>query len=243
LGGVIADRIGFSAVLLLSGLGGLIQTGLLFFVKEVRMHPIEVDYKFANIHNHTKQIGTVALTEIRNSIHLQRMFLIGLLLFIATQYTNTIFQPFLEMIGSCENFIVGIFSAASLVLLAIGAKIADRFSTFRFTEKRFFIWIILSIGFPMLFVSVSGWSLIVFLVLFLNFGIGEVLVMSRVNHRIPSAIRATLLSVQNQISSIVYAITTLALGAILEKISVNFGFNHYWICCPTTWFNPFRSDV
>lgn len=220
LGGYISDRIGFTSVLLLSGIGGIVQAIILFTTfepntknKEKNNLPLQKQLR--------DQISS-SITLLKSNKIIRFFMYYGILFFIISEVSRTIFQPYISTLGFKSSFEIAIFSGISSLILAISSLMIGYIKNQSNENKILFI---ISIGLcvPLLLLGIPQFGLIALFFLYVSLGFGEIIFMDKFNRIIPSEKRATILSSLNQFASISYALVAIVVGLLIDHIGIASG--------------------
>ncbi len=119
-GGLISERIGFKAVLLLSGIGGLLQS----LVIATTIEPQKTKTFQNNLKRVPRQFQEKIISSFRILFYkpgVRFLLLYGILVFILSQFVQVIYQPYFSGLGYETKSQIGFISAGSLILMAISS--------------------------------------------------------------------------------------------------------------------------
>jgi MFS family permease len=219
LGGFLADMFGFRLVLLLSGVGGILQAIVLSQLVEPAVHADESRGK----PDRRPVLERFAL-QVRSSF--RSMFdrasirwVIGYstLGFVVIELQQVIAQPYLVSLGFDSRFAITLFTSSFALSTALAALVMGRIRA-RLGEFTLLVLISAGIGVPLLVLGLSR-SLVGVVALFVfnaSVGAASVVLPDMLNQLIPSNKRATILSAQNQFASVGYIVFGVALGGIMD---------------------------
>lgn len=229
VGGILAERYGFRLVLLLSGIGGLLQALLLGGLTEPPIFAQEA--LPPNGRGADRSLAAVFLRHIASSfrvlagnVQVRWVVAYGFFAFALSQFFPVVWQPYLADLGYNSRMVISAFSAGVTLITAIAAiAVGEVKPNWRGRP----LLVLVSVGVTVPFVmmgGVLGRSAIPPLALFaLAAGAANVVLPDLVNTLIPSDRRATILSAQNQLYSIGYAITAVALGRTMDRLGLSVG--------------------
>ncbi len=220
IGGILADHIGFNAALLISGIGGLLQTA----VHATTVEPAR--RKVVQFLEGSQPIFQRFITQIKNSFSIlfknekvRFLLIYGIMYFVIAEFTAVIFQPYLAELGFSTKSQVALFSAGSLFLMAASAMLCGRNKTRR-NEVKLLIGTSAGLCLGLVLIFLPKLGIPAFILLYACIGAVEIILADMLNRFIPSENRATVLSAQNQLSSLSYACAALLLGAAMDSLGI-----------------------
>ena len=165
--------------------------------------------------------------EIKNS--LQLMFadkrilwfvLFFSLVFLATRLGFWTYQPYMKMVGLPLS-LFGVVFAFLYVVTALFSKYADRLE--KKIKEKFTLFLMLALVVVSLILMsrlVYLWRLSFILFQQITFGIHEPILKNHLNRLTPSGVRATMLSVQNMVGNLVFAILAPFMGGFVDLLGL-----------------------
>jgi MFS family permease len=165
--------------------------------------------------------------EIKNSFQLmfedkRRLWFVLFfsLIFLATRLGFWTYQPYMELVGLPLS-LFGLVFAALYLFSAFWSKYADFLERKARENLTLFLMPVLVIV-PMILLSrfVFLWSLSFFLILQVTFGSHEPILKNHLNRICPSEVRATMLSVQNMVGNLVFAVFAPFLGSFVDRLGL-----------------------
>lgn len=142
------------------------------------------------------------------------------LIFLATRLGFWTYQPYMKMVGLPLS-LFGMVFAALYLFSAFWSKYADYLEKKAKENLTLFLMPVLVI-LPMILLSrfVFLWSLSFFLILQVTFGTHEPILKNHLNRLSPSEVRATMLSVQNMVGNLVFALFAPFLGSFVDWLGL-----------------------
>jgi MFS family permease len=229
VGGVLATLnlalpyLASSVVVFLSGLIALTMTEPSRERKSVQGSPPEAGPPSAE----KFKVQRKTFQEIENSLKLlledkRRLWFVLFfsLIFLATRLGFWTYQPYMEMVGLPLS-LFGLVFAALYLFSAFWSKYADYLEKKAGENLTLFLMPVLVIV-PMILLSrfVYLWSLSFFLILQVTFGTHEPILKNHLNRICPSEVRATMLSVQNMVGNLVFAVFAPFLGSFVDLLGL-----------------------
>ena len=217
-GGLISELIGFDTALLLSGIGGLLQSLVIATTTE----PKKTETFINDINGISQQIQEKVVSSFKillNNQEVRFILLYGILVFILSQFVLVIYQPYFAELGYETKSQIGLISAGSLILMAVSSILIGKVK-FQKTEWPHLTFLSVCLCIPLLVLGIPNLGIPALTIFYLGVGAGGVILSDFINRRIPSKSRATILSVQNQFGSITYSIAALAIGAGMDQLGV-----------------------
>lgn len=220
IGGILSDQIGFNAALLISGIGGILQT--IIFATTVEPHKPQTQ----NLSGGNRSIIQQFSNQIKVSFSVLfqhrdvRFFLFyGIIFFIIAEFTGVIFQPYLAELGFSTKSVIGFFSAGSLLIMAISSLFIGRIKT-RKNEINLLMVITAGLCISLILLIFPQFGIPAFIILYFCIGAAWIVLSDIMNRLIPSERRATILSAQNQLSSISYAFMAILAGVAIDSLGI-----------------------
>jgi MFS family permease len=141
-------------------------------------------------------------------------------IFLATRLGFWTYQPYMELVGLPLS-LFGMVFAALYLFSAFWSKYADFLERKARENLTLFLMPVLVIV-PMILLSrfVFLWSLSFFLILQVTFGSHEPILKNHLNRLCPSEVRATMLSVQNMVGNLVFALFAPFLGSFVDRLGL-----------------------
>jgi MFS family permease len=141
-------------------------------------------------------------------------------IFLATRLGFWTYQPYMELVGLPLS-LFGMVFAALYLFSAFWSKYADFLERKARENLTLFLMPVLVIV-PMILLSrfVFLWSLSFFLILQVTFGSHEPILKNHLNRLCPSEVRATMLSVQNMVGNLVFALFAPFLGGFVDRLDL-----------------------
>ncbi len=142
------------------------------------------------------------------------------LIFLATRLGFWTYQPYMKMVGLPLS-LFGVVFACLYLFSALWSKYADRLEK-KAKEDLTLLLMPTLVVIPMVLMSrlVSLWSLSFLLILQVTFGMHEPILKNHLNRLTPSEIRATMLSVQNMVGNLVFAVSAPFLGSFVDRLGL-----------------------
>jgi MFS family permease len=225
IGGWVADSLGFNYALLLSGIGGVLQTIVIFTTYEPPVNNKEVIKKIESAHSllkqFTRQITTSFKVLFQNHIT-RTMLLYGIVFFLLMEFVRIIYQPYFSELGFNTKSAISLLSASFLIISALSGIVISKINT-RKNEKLLLIFFSIGLCLPLLLLSFPTVSMVAFILFYIAVGGGQVIIPTIMNRYLPSDKRATILSAQNQIGSLSYAIFALLIGNLIDRVNIPMG--------------------
>lgn len=222
IGGWVADSLGFRTALLLSGIGGILQTIIIFTTYEV---PVEVEEMKmaiesggALLRRFTRQI-TASFQALFSNLTTRIILIYSILIFLIMEFVRVIYQPYFSNLGYNTKYAISILSAGFLIVTAISGILIGQIKT-RKNERLLLLLISFGLCLPLLVLNFQYIGLTAFILFYIALGAGQVIVPDIMNRHIPSAKRATILSAQNQLGSLGYAIFAVIIGNMIDRLNI-----------------------
>lgn len=165
--------------------------------------------------------------EIKNSLELmfadKRILWFVLffsLVFLATRLGFWTYQPYMKMVGLPLS-LFGVVFAFLYLVTALFSKYADRLE--KKVEEKFTLFLmpaLVVVSLMLMSRLVFLWSLSFILFQQMTFGIHEPILKNHLNRFTPSDIRATMLSVQNMVGNLVFAILAPFMGGFVDRLGL-----------------------
>lgn len=220
IGGLLSDRIGFNTALLISGIGGLLQA--LVFTMTIEptkiKDTISVIVKEPIVQQFVEKIKS-SFSVLFNKSEVRFLLFYGTLVFILSEFVRVIFQPYFSDMGYSTNSQIALFSAGSLIVMALSSLIVGKVKN-RFNEGYLLLILSACLCLPLLLLKFTFLGVPVFIVFFFAVGGGGIVLSDIMNRLIPSESRATILSAQNQIGSISYSIVAVLIGLFIDQVGI-----------------------
>ena len=201
-GGILSDLIGFNLALFLSGIGGILQTIVIALTHEPIME------KTKNNLYMSKSLTKQFLEKISESFkilftktELKNMLYYGIFIFILSEFVSVIYQPYFSNLGFSSKTEISIFSAGSLIILAISSIIAGHWKNSN-NKGNLLETLSFCLCLSLILIKIPALGIPSFIIFYGAMGIIGVVFSDRMNRLIPSNSRATILSAQNQLGSI-----------------------------------------
>ena len=142
------------------------------------------------------------------------------LIFLATRLGFWTYQPYMELVGLPLS-LFGLVFAAFYLFSAFWSKYADLWERKVRENLTLFLMPVLVIV-PLILLSrfVFLWSLSFFLILQVTFGAHEPILKNHLNRLCPSEVRATMLSVQNMVGNLIFALFAPFLGSFVDRLGL-----------------------
>jgi MFS family permease len=212
-GGVICQLAGFSTVVALGGLTGMISTAVLASMREPGTTRLERQRR-----NGVLAQALESLRAVRSDKALGGIVVTGAAAYAAYNLVQTYSQPCLIRVGIASYAIVGFISATMLLAFSLLSWLAGRLKD-RFGSKRLLAFIC---GAPIAaLVGLGALERSVLLVpLYLSKigeGLADPIVSEIAIRRCPSGKIATVLSIQSLLASLLFSIGSLASGFGLDR--------------------------
>ncbi len=217
IGGILSDQIGFNMALLISGIGGIMQT-IIFAttIEPQNQGQTQTAEKHSISQQFVDQVRSSFIILFKNQT--VRFFLFyGILFFIISEFTGVIYQPYLAELGFSTQSIIAFFSAGSLLLMAAASFLCGHIET-RENEGNLLLWISAGLCLSLVMLFIPKISIPAFVLLYLCLGADGIVLSDIMNRLIPTDNRATILSAQNQLSSISYSLVALFIGMSIDNL-------------------------
>jgi len=143
----------------------------------------------------------------------------GVLVFILSEFVGVIFQPYFSDMGYSTNSQIALFSAGSLIVMALSSLIVGKVKN-RFNEGYLLLILSTCLCLPLLLLKFTFLGVPIFIMFFFAIGGGGIVLSDIMNRLIPSESRATILSAQNQIGSISYSIVAVLIGLFIDQVGI-----------------------
>lgn len=226
LGGWIADSWGFTYTLLFSAVSGLLLTALFMTVQDTPSFYNPTNEE--NGHPKDNALGKF-LRHFKRSLSFMtanKTFLVlsilGVSGFVTIAVFNTTLQPLIATTGITSylqvSIVIALFNLCSMVLIYL-----TRNKTDGFTKRQDLLFSLFLIAVLFLGIGLVHSTGMLFLLLLLNslLEIYQLIINNQMNHLIPSDTRATILSTQNQLNSLVYSLIAMLIGESLDKFGLS----------------------
>jgi len=225
LGGFLSDIYGFRLVLLLSGIGGLLQALVLATIVEPPVHynEDEASVKSKKQPWYIRSINQIvsSFSVMFKNAHVRWILAYGVLSFIMYEFFGVVSQLYLGEMGYNSRFFISLFTAGFALATAITSIIIGQIKS-KCNEK--FLLILISFGITLPFIVIGLNERLIgigaLFIICIAIGMAVVVLPDIINKLIPSDKRATILSAQNQLSSISYAITAIILGKLMDRLGL-----------------------
>lgn len=219
IGGILSDQIGFNVALLISGIGGIIQTIIFATTIEPRNQGQTQKVEDRSISQQfVDQVKSSFIILFKNQ-NVRFFLFYGILFFIISEFTGVIYQPYLGELGFSTKSIIAFFSAGSLLLMAASSFLCGHIKT-RKNEVDLLLWISAGLCLSLVMLFIPKISIPAFVLLYLCIGADGIVLSDIINRFIPTDNRATVLSAQNQLSSISYSLFALLIGMSIDNLGM-----------------------
>ncbi len=185
-------------------------------------------------HRESKSVQSLMFNVQRKTYHeikysLQLMFtdkrilwfvLFFSLVFLATRLGFWTYQPYMKMVGLPLS-LFGVVFAFMYLVTALFSKYADRLE--KKVKEKFTLFLMPALVVVSLILMsrlVYLWSLSFILFQQMTFGIHEPILKNHLNRLTPSDVRATMLSVQNMVGNLVFAILAPFMGTFVDRLGL-----------------------
>jgi len=220
IGGVLADKIGFNAALLISGIGGLLQTAVFATtIEPPRRKAIQTS-------EGNQPISQQFLTQIKSSFSIlfknekvRFLLIFGIMYFVIAGFTAVIFQPYLAELGFSTKSQIALFSAGSLFVMAASAILCGHIKNHK-NEIKLLVGVSIGLCLALVLIFLPKFGIPAFILLYLCIGADEIILSDMLNRFIPSENRATVLSAQNQLNSLSYTCVAVLLGKAMDSLGI-----------------------
>jgi MFS family permease len=225
IGGWLTNLYGFRYALVLSGIAGVLQALIISSTVEIPGVNRKEAVQFHSVRGIAQQFNE----QIRTSFSIlfgqtivRSVLLYGILFFVVAEFATVIYQPYYSDLGYDSETAIAIFSASFLVIQAISSMIAGHIATPK-NQRVLLAAVSAGLCLPLLVLRFAPLGIPSFVLFYFAMGVGEVVLSNTMNGLIPSDKRATILSAQNQLASITYAIAALAMGPLFDRLDVTGG--------------------
>ncbi|HOJ00182.1 MAG TPA: MFS transporter [Anaerolineaceae bacterium] len=223
IGGYIADGLGFEIILLISGIAGISQAVVFAFLKEPAIHALG-EKGTTKLTDKLKE-SAQQIIEVYKSFmtKISVLFIAGfsVVFYISSGYLSTIQQPYLISIGfdsySAISVILALINGFSALALLVYGKVVPR------SRSQHIIYqaLIFTIGIILLGLLPDKKMIINLLILNSILEIGSITLLETLNKEIPSSVRATLISTQNQINVVFNVVFGMCIGKAVDLVGIN----------------------
>lgn len=226
LGGWIADTLGFTYTLFFSAISGLAQTVILMGIPDVQHnHTSGENVNQPDQHagwnkfvQHFKQSISFMLAN-RTFLWLSILCVSG---FVTIAVFSNILQPLIASTGVNSylqvSAVIALFNGFSMLVIFLVRNKTDGF-----IRKKELLFFLLSIAVIFFAIGTVHSMEMLFFLLILNslLEIFQLVINNQMNQIIPSEARATILSTQNQMNSLVYSLIAVLIGESLDKFGLS----------------------
>ena len=220
LGGYLADRLGFNALLILSGAGGLMQAAVLSTIHIQSVNQSGLTGQDRSAINQGITIMMASIKKLAFEPKVRVLLVFAMQGFVLSQIVNTVYQPFLADAGFQRDTHIALFSAIALILTGSSALVFGAVKH-SLPDRTWFQFLLLGYTCSLIGMYWHASAMVCFMFFFVINGAADVFLMESINRNITAETRATVLSTQNQAGSILFALIAVWLGTAIDHFGIN----------------------